>query len=73
MLKSSKDILTFILHFSSVLVQCFTSLGNVTSVTSQTENIEPLKRAYIMIMPKLLFETDFGSLPVTSKAPFPAL
>ena len=43
-------------HFSSVLVQCFTSLAQ--AVTSQAENKEPLKRACIMIMPEYLFETD---------------
>ena len=46
----------FILHFSSVLLQSFTFLAQV--VTSQAENREPLKRAYIMIMPKYVFETD---------------
>ena len=56
MLKGFKDILTFILHFFSVLVQCFNFLAQ--AVTSQAENREPLKRAYIMIMPKYLFETD---------------
>ena len=56
MLKGFKDILTFILHFSSVLVQCFTSLAQ--AVTSQAENREPLKRVYIMIMPEYLFETN---------------
>ena len=39
-----------------MLVQCFTSLAQ--AVTSQAENMEPLKRAYIMIMPEYLFETD---------------
>ena len=56
MLKRFKDILTFILQLSSVLVQCFTSLAQ--AVMSQAENREPLKRAYIMIMPEYLFETD---------------
>ena len=57
MLKSFKDILTFILHISSVLVQCFTSLAQ--AVTIQAENMEPFKRAYIVIiMPEYLFETD---------------
>ena len=56
MLKGFKGIITFILHFSSVLVQCFTFLAQ--AVMSQAENREPLKRAYIMIMPKYLFETD---------------
>ena len=55
MLKGLKDILTLILHFSSVLVQCFTFLAQ--AVTSNAENRKPLKRAYIMIMPKYLFET----------------
>ena len=52
MLKGVKDILTFILHFFSVLVQCFTFLA--LAVTSQAGNREPLKRVYIniMIMPK---------------------
>ena len=56
MLNRFKDILTFILHLSSVLVQCFTYLAQ--AVTSQAENRKPLKRAYIMIMPEYLFETD---------------
>ena len=56
MLKHFKDFLTFILHLSSVLVQCFTSLAQ--DVTSQAENREPSKRAYIMLMPECLFETD---------------
>ena len=56
MLKGFKDILTFILHFSSVRVQCFTFLAQ--AVTSQAENREPLKRTYIMILPEYLFETD---------------
>ena len=55
MLKSFKDILTFILHLSSVLVQCFTSL--IQAVTSQAENMEPLKRAYIVTIPEYLFDT----------------
>ena len=45
-----KDILSFILHFSPVVVQCFTFLAQ--AVTSQAETREPLKRAYIMIMPE---------------------
>ena len=57
MLKGFKDILTFILHFSSVLVQCFNTFL-AQAVTSQAENREPLKRAYIMIMSEYLFETD---------------
>ena len=56
MLKGFKDIFTFILHFSSVLVQCFTFLAQ--AVTSEAETREPLKRAYIMIMSEYLFETD---------------
>ena len=56
MLKGFKDILIFILHFSSVLVQCLTYLAQ--AVMSQAENREPLKRAYIMIMSEYLFETD---------------
>ena len=56
MSKSFKDILNFILHLFSVLVQCFTSLSQ--AVMSQAENMEPLKRAYIMILPEYLFETD---------------
>ena len=56
MLKSFIDILIFILYLFSMLVQCFTSLAQ--AVTSQAENMEPLKRAYIMIMPEYLFETD---------------
>ena len=56
MLKGFKDILTFILHSSSVLVQCFTFLAQ--AVTSKAENKEPLKRACIMIMPEYLFATD---------------
>ena len=58
MLKSFKDILTLILHLSSVLVQCFTSLAQAAAVTSQAENMEPLKRDYIMILPEYFFETD---------------
>ena len=57
MLNHFKDILTFILHLFSVLVQCFTYLV-AQAVTSQAENRKPLKRAYIMIMPEYLFETD---------------
>ena len=56
MLKRFKDILTLILHLSSVLVQCFTYLAQ--AVTSQAENRKPLKRTYIMIMPEYLFEID---------------
>ena len=56
MLKGFKDILSFIFHFSPVLVQCITSLAQV--VTSQAENREPLKRVSIVIIPKYLFETN---------------
>ena len=52
-------MLTFIYHFSSVLVQCFTSLAQ--AVTSQTESREPLKSALIVIMLEYLFEINgFG-------------
>ena len=53
MLKGFKDILTFILHFFSVLVQCFTSLAQ--AVMSQAETMEHLKRVFIVIMPGYLF------------------
>ena len=56
MLKGFQDILTLIYHFSSVLVQCFTSLAQ--AVTSQAENREPLKRVSIVILPEYLFETN---------------
>ena len=56
MLKGFTDILTFILHFSTVLVQCFTSLAQ--AVTSQAENRKPLQRVFIVIMPEYLFETN---------------
>ena len=56
MLKGFKEILTFILHFSSVLVQYFTSLAQ--AVTSQAENKKPLKRVFIVIRPEYLFETN---------------
>ena len=56
MLKGSKDILTFIVHLSSELVQCFTSLAQ--AVTSQAENRNPLKRVFIGVMPEYLFETN---------------
>ena len=56
MLKGLKDILTFISSFSSVLVQCITSLAQ--AVTSQAENRDPLKRVVIVIMPTNLFETN---------------
>ena len=54
MLNGFKDTLTFISHHSSVLVQCFTSLGQ--TVTSQAETTEPLKRVSIVIMHEYLFE-----------------
>ena len=56
MLKGFKDITTSILHSSSVLVQCFTSLAK--AVTSQTENREPFQRVIIEIMPEYLLETN---------------
>ena len=56
MLKGFKDILTSILHFSTVLVQCFTSLAQ--TVTSQAENRKPLQRVFIVVMPEYLFETN---------------
>ena len=56
MLKGFTDILTFILHFSTVLVQCFTSLAQ--AVTSQAGNRKPLQRVFIVIMPEYLFETN---------------
>ena len=49
MLKGFKDILTFILHFSSVIVQCFSFVAQV--VTSQTEKRKPSDRVFIVIMP----------------------
>ena len=55
MLKGFKDVLTFILHFSSVLVQCFTSLAQ--AVTSHAENMKPFKTVCIVIVPDYLFET----------------
>ena len=59
MLKGFKDMLTCMHHFSSALVQCFTSLAQ--AVTSQTESREPLKSALIVIMPEYLFEINcFG-------------
>ena len=54
MLRSFKDIQTFISHYSSVTVQCFTSLAQ--AVTSQAETRELLKRVFIVIMPEYLFE-----------------
>ena len=56
MLKGFKDILTFILHPSTVLVQCFTFLAQ--AVTSQAENKKPLKRVFMVILPDYLFETN---------------
>ena len=59
MLNCSKNILTYNNHFSSVLVQCFTSLAQ--AVTSQTESREPLKSALIVTKPENLFKiTGFG-------------
>ena len=59
MLKAFKDMLTYMHHFSSVLVQCFTSLAQ--AVISQTESRETLKSALIVIMPEYLFEINcFG-------------
>ena len=55
MLNGFKDFLTFILHFSSVLVQYFNSLAR--AVTSQAENRKPLQRVFIVIMPEYSFET----------------
>ena len=58
MLKSFKDILNFISHYSSVIVQCFTSLAQ--AVTSQAETREPLQRVFIIIIPEYMFEfSDF--------------
>ena len=37
-----------------MIVQCFTSLSQ--AVTSQAENRKPLKRVFIVIKPKYLFE-----------------
>ena len=52
-------MLTCIYHFSSVLVQCFTSLAQ--AVTSQTESREPLKSTLIVTRPEYLFEINgFG-------------
>ena len=56
MLKGFKDILTFILHFSSVLDQCFTYLAQ--TVTSQAENRKLLQRGFIVIMHEYFFETN---------------
>ena len=56
MFKGLKDILTFIYHFSSILVQCITSLAQ--ALTSQAENKEPWKRVTIVIIPKYLFKIN---------------
>ena len=56
MLKGFEDIFTFILYFSSILVQCFTSLAQ--AVTSQAENGKPLQRVFIVIMSEYLIETN---------------
>ena len=56
MLKGFKDISTFILHFFSVLIQCFTSLAQ--AVTSQAENRKSFQRVFIEIMPEYLLETN---------------
>ena len=48
MLNGYKDILKLILHFSSVLVQCFTYLAQ--AVTSQAETREPLQKVFIVLM-----------------------
>ena len=53
MLRGLKDIQTCIMHLSSVIVQCFISLAQ--AVTSQADPREPLKRVFIVIMPKYLF------------------
>ena len=55
MFKGFKEILPFIYHFFSVLVQCITCLAQ--AVNSQAENKEPGKRVFIEIIPKYLFET----------------
>ena len=54
MLRSFKDISTFISHYSSVIVQCFTSLAQ--AVTSQAETRELSKKVVIVIMLQYLFE-----------------
>ena len=56
MFRGFEDILTFIYHFSSVLVQFITSLAQ--AVTSQAEKREPWKRVFNVIIPKYLFETN---------------
>ena len=53
-LKGFKDILTFISHCPSLLVQCFTSLAQ--AVTLQTETKKLLKRDFIVIIHKYLLE-----------------
>ena len=45
---------TFMSQYSSVTVQCFTSLAQ--AVTSQAETRELLKRVFIVIIPEYLFE-----------------
>ena len=56
MLKGFEDMLTCTYQFSSVLVQCSTSLAQ--AATSQTESKEPLKSALIVIMSEYLFEIN---------------
>ena len=55
-LKGFRDILTFILHSSSVSVQRFASLTQ--AVTSQAENRKLLQRVFLVIMFEYLFETN---------------
>ena len=54
MLRGFKDMQTFISHYSSVTVQCFTSLAQ--AVTSQAETRELLQRVVIVTIPEYLFE-----------------
>ena len=54
MLRGFKDNKTFISHYPSILVQCFTSLAQ--AVTSQAETRELLKRDFIVIIHKYLLE-----------------
>ena len=54
MSKGFKDVLTFISHYSSATVKCFTSLAQ--AVASQAKTMETLKRVFIVIMPEYLFE-----------------
>ena len=56
MLRGFKDMHTFISHYSSVTVQCFTSLAQ--AVTSQAETRELLKRVFIVIIPECLFDIN---------------